>query len=342
MFGTYRTLLALLVVLLHFAFVPLIGEYAVFGFFALSGFLMTLIMQRNYGYTITGIGAFAVNRFLRIYPVYWAACVVSALVLLSLPYVQTTGWNNGYYMPDTFRDWLYNLALILRFSQKPALVSPAWALTVELFFYACIGLGLSRTRAITWIWFALSVAYTIWLLLTDPVWGHRYYTLGAASLPFATGALIWHYRDELQRLTGAVTGIRFMPAFLFIGILANWYVGRKMGTQTGLSFYVNFLLCCLMIITLFPRRELPLISRRFDDWMGSLSYPLYVVHVPLAYPLRYMFQQIGIPIVRPEPLFFLLSVPFLILAAWLIAVTIEANTDRLRGWIKGRVDMQAS
>jgi len=341
MFGTYRTLLALLVVLLHFAYIPLIGEYAVFGFFALSGFLMTLIMQRNYGYTMSGIGAFAVNRFLRIYPVYWVACAVSALVLLSLPFQQTSGWNYNYFMPATFRDWFYNLALVLSFTQKPSLVSPAWALTVELFFYACIGLGLSRNRPVTLAWFSLSVLYTGWLFLTDPVWGHRYYTLGAASLPFATGAMIWHYRDELQTICGRVTTMRYMPAFLFAGILINWYIGRKLGTQTGISFYINFLLCCVMIITLFPRRELPLVSRGFDDWMGSLSYPLYVIHVPLAYPLRYMFQQLGIPITRPEPLFFALSLPFLILAAWLIAVTVEANTDRLRGLIKRRVDMQA-
>lgn len=341
MFGTYRTLLALLVVLLHFAYIPLIGEYAVFGFFALSGFLMTLIMQRNYGYTVAGIGAFAVNRFLRIYPVYWVACAISIIVLLSLPFEQTSGWNRNYYMPATITDWFYNLALVLRFSQNPSLVSPAWALTVELFFYACIGLGLSRNRLITGIWFTASVAYTVWLLLTDPVWGHRYYTVGAASLPFSTGAMIWHYRDELQRLLSRVTGITYMPAFLFAGILVNWYVGGRLGTQTGISFYINFALCCLMIITLFPRRELPLVGRGFDDWMGSLSYPLYVIHVPLAYPLRYMFQEIGLPIVRPEPLFFALALPFLTLAAWLVAVTVEANTDRLRGLIKRRVDMQA-
>ena len=208
MFGTYRTLLALLVVLLHFAYIPLIGEYAVFGFFALSGFLMTLIMQRNYGYSVAGVGAFAVNRFLRIYPVYWVACAVSVIVLLGLPFEQTSGWNRNYFMPDTVRDWFYNLALVLRFTQKPSLVSPAWALTVELFFYACIGLGLSRTRLITSVWFLLSIAYTVWLLLTDPVWGHRYYTVGAASLPFATGAMIWHYREEIQ----AVHGTRYRPA----------------------------------------------------------------------------------------------------------------------------------
>ena len=56
MFGTYRILLAIMVVLLHYADVPMIGQYAVFAFFSLSGYLMTFIMQQNYGYTARGIG----------------------------------------------------------------------------------------------------------------------------------------------------------------------------------------------------------------------------------------------------------------------------------------------
>ncbi len=44
MFGTYRTYLALLVVVQHIGGIPVIGGYAVFGFYILSGYLMTLIM----------------------------------------------------------------------------------------------------------------------------------------------------------------------------------------------------------------------------------------------------------------------------------------------------------
>ena len=51
MFGTYRTLLALMIVALHLGGVPVIGGYAVFGFYILSGYLMTLIMQTSYGYS---------------------------------------------------------------------------------------------------------------------------------------------------------------------------------------------------------------------------------------------------------------------------------------------------
>ena len=69
MFGTYRTLLALMVVFLHLGGVSVLGGYAVFGFYILSGYLMTYIMQKNYGYSRLGQARYAINRMLRIYPI---------------------------------------------------------------------------------------------------------------------------------------------------------------------------------------------------------------------------------------------------------------------------------
>lgn len=47
MFGSFRTLLALGVVISHLGSAPYMGTYAVFGFYALSGYLMTLIMHET-------------------------------------------------------------------------------------------------------------------------------------------------------------------------------------------------------------------------------------------------------------------------------------------------------
>ena len=53
--GIYRFLLALNVVIFHLLDVPAIGPFAVFSFFVLSGFLMTLIMKETYGYSLSGL-----------------------------------------------------------------------------------------------------------------------------------------------------------------------------------------------------------------------------------------------------------------------------------------------
>jgi peptidoglycan/LPS O-acetylase OafA/YrhL len=43
---------------------------AVFAFYTLSGYLMTRVLNERYGFTAAGTAAFALNRVLRLWPVY--------------------------------------------------------------------------------------------------------------------------------------------------------------------------------------------------------------------------------------------------------------------------------
>ena len=73
MLGTYRVILALMVVFQHLGKSYQLGAYAVFTFFVISGYLMTYILNENYGYSLRGRMKYLLNRILRIYPVYWGA-----------------------------------------------------------------------------------------------------------------------------------------------------------------------------------------------------------------------------------------------------------------------------
>ena len=50
-------------------------------FFVLSGFLMTLVLTTKYGFDRTGLKAYAFNRFMRIFPLYWLAAIMGLLTL---------------------------------------------------------------------------------------------------------------------------------------------------------------------------------------------------------------------------------------------------------------------
>ena len=62
MFGTFRFMLAMMVVHSHFSGGGLAGPVAVFGFFCLSGYLMTRIVNETYSDGLSGYLRYLGNR----------------------------------------------------------------------------------------------------------------------------------------------------------------------------------------------------------------------------------------------------------------------------------------
>ena len=149
---------------LHVSPMPL-GDYAVFGFYIISGYLMTLIMHESYSYTWIGRCSFAVNRFLRLYPQFWAAALFSILLIATLGFKRVGLYHGAIFLPASRLEVLQNLFMVFADwrpdSVYPRLVPQSWALTVELFFYLLIGLGISKTFIRVKIWLVLSVGYVI-------------------------------------------------------------------------------------------------------------------------------------------------------------------------------------
>ena len=336
MFGTYRTFLALMVVALHLGGVPKIGAYAVFGFYCLSGYLMTLIMQNNYGYTINGVGKYALNRFLRIYPIYWFSALFSLALIGYLGNDYTSGYHRAIYMPDDFLAIAKNVLLFFPFMETPRLTPPAWALTVEIFFYILIGLGISRNKRFTLAWFAISVLYHVGALAFQLGWTHRYFTVFAASLPFSSGALIFHYRSELtahiQRLPENL--LRYLPFILLFMILLNWSLGAALGQSAGFFFYSNYVLCAVMVAVLLDRRELPFINLGLDKWLGDFSYPIYLIHYQVGMVVMVGLAAMGFDFQRPSLILMTVSIPIIFLFSWAMTIILERPIELIRAKVK--------
>ena len=147
MFGLLRTVLAVIVMAGHLLDKWQIGTYAVFGFYMISGYLMTSIMQESYGYHLAGRARFVFNRFLRLYPLFWCSALLSLSLIVVIGAEFTQAYHSGIYLPKTWIEILANLTMVYPrwFANEftPILVPTTWAITVELFFYAAICLGLS-------------------------------------------------------------------------------------------------------------------------------------------------------------------------------------------------------
>lgn len=284
MFGLYRSLLACLVLFHHLAGVHLVGQYAVHGFFVLSGFLMTHIMHRAYGYDARGRLAFAANRALRLYPSYWATLALAVMAIAFTGAAVAQEFRAFLFLPHGVADWLQNVTMVYvdTFPNRvsPRLSPASWALTIELFYYALIALGLSRTVRITWLWFAVGAAFQLWAAVTMRGLDHAYFHILSGAMPFSIGALLWFYQDRIRLpRTGAVAGAMLgTGAIIALAALASAGAAAFGPVATTLAFHINMAVAALSVLTLARAKG----NRRRDTWLGNFSYHIYILHWPVG------------------------------------------------------------
>lgn len=326
MFGTYRTILALLVVATHLGPVANVGPYAVFAFYVLSGYLMTAILHRTYGYSARGLLRYGANRLLRILPLYWLAALlgVAGVLLLGEPAARRYHEAMGLVMPTT--DVLRNLALVLTVDTPTRWVPPAWALTVEVFYYALIGLGLSRWRWGTVLWFCGSLVYTAYLVFGGAAFSYRYFPLAAASLPFSLGALVFHLRQHLHGPATSSLVTASVVGLFFLNVMSAPLGGTEVWR---LQFYANLVLAagcvyCLAGLTV-PRH------RRTDAALGDLSDPVYLMH----YAAGMGVVLLGVGGTRGEWSFLAVGAVLTLLLGWLASAILEPAIQAVRNRVRG-------
>ncbi len=343
MFGTYRTLLALFVVIGHLHGPFHLGVYAVFGFYMLSGYLMTRIMQETYGYDLPGRGRFAVNRVLRIYPCYWVVAIAT-LGILATTDGALTEYHPRIHFPGDAAGWARNVGLVFEQASSPRLSPATWALTVELFYYALIGFGLSRTPQRSALWLAASVIYTIGLFITSPYdWEARYFPIPAASLPFAIGACLYHYRSAFERVVSSET-LR-EPGTWFALVCVNFSLFYLADRLTGTSFkhslmfgfYLNLLLTTGCLTALVSKGFLEL-SESIDTALGRYSYPVYLTHwLAGGIVASTLFADEGRQhTTQGGVLFFLAGLLVALGLSWLLIRLVDDPIERFRGRIRAR------
>lgn len=335
MFGAYRTFLALLVVVMHIGGIPSLGVYAVFGFYCLSGYLMTFIMQENYGYTVSGVLRYGINRILRIYPVYWISIIFSFLLLVLLGHSYVTDYHDSMFMPSGLRQVFSNLAIFFPLRENPRLTPPAWALTVEIFFYILIALGISRKKSVTLVWLTLSILFHVIALLPQNNWG-RYFSPMAASLPFSSGALIYHFRSDIVRFVDKISPKSniLAPLILVFLFFLNWSIGIITGRENDIFFYSNHLICVAMVAVLHVPSQSPPLNKRLDKFLGDLSYPIYLFHYQVGLVVMALCSVAGYNVQRPSIPLMLLTIPLVILVSWLVNVFIERPIESIRKKVK--------
>ncbi len=338
-------------VVIYHLLIPILpmGTYPVFGFYVISGYLMTFIMHENYGYETPGRYAFLKNRFLRLYPLFWFASSLSICLIFVLGEEQVQMFHKAISLPNSFGEALQNVSMIYPawFPNRvtPRLAPPTWALTVELAFYLLICCGLSKTLGRVKIWICVSILYVLLTFYLDLRWENRYFPVAAGSLPFSLGALVY-FLPKGKRLCNL--GLSSKP--LFFLLLLNtlfWIFMYKIDpviSQVGL--YINLYLCFGLVYNIANGNEIFSVSKKLDKAVGDYSYPFYLLHWQCGIIASYLFfgemrrfsLNPRMPLLEAIPVF-VSAIVVMLLISYLLNRFVDKPIQGIRKKVKERVTL---
>lgn len=293
MFGTLRFILAILVVIAHLTetvkSVSHYGVFAVFGFYMVSGYLMTAVLNNTYKFNLK---TFALNRFLRLFPVYYLVVCATLIAFYLLPNAEA--FHVVWYPRDRVQDIAGNLA-IFPFELYDAyfrVVPPAWSVAVELVCYFLLWLFIARSKQTALITASVAAIYHVSSLALGQDWAARYFPFYAAILPFSIGACIYYFNEKISSFNANTTRrFFFLSATLWvINLIACGKISGLGGDHFNLFFYINlFFLVCMVT---------PLTTSAFDGQLkrtgkvlGDLAYPVFLTHWVVAFIISSLFLE---------------------------------------------------
>lgn len=257
-----------------------VGRIGVVAFFLISGFVIPFSIRAD---RPAPISTFAIKRFLRIYPAYW----------LSVPLgVLTTYWLWGRHF--SVGDFLVNLTLLQDFFGVQAAQGLYWTLLVELVFYVlCIGLLLTRSLHDMRRVCALAIAFgLVHALAMIAHWLGR--PLMSSTTAFWCLNLSIMLCGTLYRTCVIEGRARRDPwlRFGFGGLLAFYLAVYPIATTWAVGFERNAAISYALGLLLFIAGTSGVrIATRVTDWLGQISYSVYLFHPVIFQPLLWWLLQ---------------------------------------------------
>jgi peptidoglycan/LPS O-acetylase OafA/YrhL len=288
-----------------------IGHLGVRLFFVLSGYLITGILLRcrssieaGHSDGATALCRFYIRRFLRIFPPYYA--LLALMVMAKFPGVRDTLWWHAGYAS--------NFLFALQGDWTPWVTAHFWSLAVEEQFYLVwplLILLVPRSRLIGVV-IAIIVSSPLFRLigLLAGINGTALWVATPASLDaLGLGSLLALCADQpaaRRRLTRL--GLISIPlALITLGLVL------LVDDRLWLSYVVNETVVALALVCLVGKTAegfggLPgrLLSLRPMQYVGKISYGIYLYHLFVLQAFWKLLGAAGLPLLDKGPLLFLI------------------------------------
>ena len=284
------------------------GEYRVLLFFALSGFAIFFTLDR-----IGSVADFAINRFSRLFPAYWAA------ILLTLAF-EYAAEVKALQIPAS--SVLANFTMLQGYLYLPNIDGAYWVLTIELGFYAtmialwlALGRGLARLEPVLLLWLSLKWLGAFWIAVPSRL----SFLLALDYVPFFIIGMLCYRLWSGQRRWA-----QQLP--YFVAALAT-----LLATDGPRLFLAGSTVVVIFAAALGGALR-PLCARPML-WFGAISYPLYLVHENIGFVIMLKAGEMGVD--RWAGLAIALGTVTAL--AWVLHLSVELPASRAIGrWWKSR------
>lgn len=251
------------------------GFYGVNLFFIISGFVIFMTLEKT-----AKPMDFVVSRFSRLFPTYWVAIFLTLAIthLLGLP-DKLVGLGTA----------LANMLMVHGLFRVAHVDGVYWTLEVEMLFY-CAMFVLYR---LDWLHRVHQVLFALLLLrltyyVLEQQWGISlpwivFRLLILQFIPwFALGIAVYlgtHHRDAKPR--------RQAIAISLLAIATLWLCESALIAGLAVAFSTA--------VFFASRSQLPVLRFWPFVWLGSISYPLYLLHENIGWAVLLRLQSMHLP-----------------------------------------------
>jgi peptidoglycan/LPS O-acetylase OafA/YrhL len=299
-----RALAALLVTLFHAKWVSG-GFIGVDIFYVISGFLITGLLIREIERTGTiNFKEFYARRFKRLLPTsFFVLAITAVFSWLLIPATMRSSLGRdiiaaALYVSNYLFAWWQ--ADYQNLDATPSPVIHYWSLAVEEQFYLLwpllillffmVATKLKKKIALTVLVAAvtaLSFVFSIYQTETSPIWA--FYSLPTRAWELGLGALLVLLPPiKTKKLVGLLG---------FIFVIASAFIFNETTAFPGLNAVLPVLGTVMLIATInsWPPFLNDVANSRLFQWLGEISYPLYLWHWPLlVLPSTYFARPLAV------------------------------------------------